>query len=175
MKTRFLTILVSFGLLVSFPNSFAICMEDEDWPEKPCYGYPGADPRAIDERQDWEPYYEYKGAELMETKKIELLEAIRENRLGEWRSEGPTSQNNNIFLYYYFQGVIPHEDGKYYNEHKQEAIAEYYGESISERPPPNLETSVDYDYALINMIVMLTVIIGGVAGGIVFVMRRNKK
>lgn len=175
MNIRLLIILVSFGLLVSFPNSFAICLEDEDWPEKPCYAYPGADPLAIDEKQDWEPYYEFKGAELMETKKIELLEAIRENRLDEWRSEGPTSQNNNVFLYYYFQGVIPHDDGKYYNEHKQEAIAEYYGKSISELPAPNLEPSIDYDYELINMIILLTIIISSVSVGIAFVVWRKRK
>lgn len=156
MKTRLLTIFVLgiIGLLVATNPQYVdgLCMENQDWPDAPCYGF-RTQPGQIDEKKDWEPYYDYKGSEFMEAKKTELLEAINDNRLDEWRIEGPENQNNNVFLYYYFQGVIPHEDGKFYEEHMQEEMIEYYKEQLAEGNIPigNIFVSV-YLFVIIAII-----------------------
>ncbi|MGD8707516.1 MAG: hypothetical protein PVI88_02390 [Nitrosopumilaceae archaeon] len=51
-----------------------------------------------------------------------------------------------------------------------------WGDAYDELPSPDLEPIRDYDYGFIYVIILLTVvIIGGVVGGIVFVIRRKRK
>ncbi|AJW70310.1 hypothetical protein [Nitrosopumilus adriaticus] len=161
MKTRLLIIFACmFVLLFGYSQHVtAICMENPDWPDAPCYAIRANNPGEMYERNDWVPYYDYKGEEFMESKKTELLEAIKEKRLDEWRREGPDSQHNNVFMYYYTQGEIPHEDGKFYEQHKQEEVTAYYVASLSEGYVPVGSASVHFVLILIPVVALTAFVI----------------
>ena len=63
------------------------------------------------------------------------------------------------------------------SENDDTTTGDKWGGPLYEKlPPPNLEPIVDYDYGLIYVMVLLTVIIiGGIVGGIVFAVRRKRK
>lgn len=101
-------------------DSFAICMINEDWPKAPCFaGKRGEDPSLNQMKQGWAPYYEFKGAEWMESKKQELMQTIQNGNLIDWKKGELDSSHYNVYMYYFLKGDIPNEDGLF--------AEEYYG------------------------------------------------
>lgn len=103
-----LLVLIGFASLAQ--QSFAWCGEDEDWPDAPCYA-PYQDILEDKLRQDWAPYYEYKGEYWMEQKRYEMEQAIKNKSLEKWIDLLPAHQN--VHYYYYIQGKAPDLEGKY--------------------------------------------------------------
>ena len=163
MKTRLLIIFV-IGMMGTFGLPHlqyveGICFKNQDWPDAPCYAIRTNEPWQVDEKKNWGPYYDFKGSEFMEAKKAEMLQALEDDNLQEWRREGPEDQHNNVFLYYYFQGFIPHEDGKYYEQHKQEEITAYYVAVLSEGFIPIGSTNIHFVFILIPAVAITAFVI----------------
>ena len=126
MKTRLLIIFTTgiIGLLVVTNPQYVdgLCMENQDWLDAPCYGKRcgGSDAPACTDpnwwKEKWSPYYDYKGKEWMEIKKIELLDAIESNNFEEWRRLTSDSSNGNVFNYYFYMGEIPNTDGMFVDQ-----------------------------------------------------------
>lgn len=84
----------------------ALCVRNQDWPASPCYGCPGCSPTLEKQKEDWAPYYDYKGSEFMEQKKQEMINAIKNNQLDEWLGSGLRDQNSNVYHYYELHGGL---------------------------------------------------------------------
>lgn len=118
MKFLFL-LLVLVGLFIVIPSKSAdgLCLENEDWPDAPCWSKRCADndaPACTDPswwQEKWSPYYDYKGKEWMEVKKKELFNAIETNSVEEWKRFTPNGSNSNVFDYYFYMGEIPNSEG----------------------------------------------------------------
>lgn len=96
--------------LIGFGNQsgYADCIQDEDWPDKPCLDTPPYSKEYL--KQLYQQYYEYKGKEWMELKKSEMDQAIANGTLGEWvetRSSPNNFANNNVWYYYYLNNQAP--------------------------------------------------------------------
>jgi len=122
MTTKLLIILFVFSILLpsmQFYPVFGPCIENSDWPDAPCY--PPGDPPPLEKlREELKGYYDYKGKEWMEMKKLEILEAIQNGTLEDWKKEGPPQAHSNVHFYYYVNGEVPEIDGKYVYEHFSE-------------------------------------------------------
>lgn len=79
------------------------CGDDKDWPDKtkPCPLY-GAESEA-ELRQRWDRYYELKGQDWMEAKKIEMDQAIKNGTFTEWIRYAPDNNNANRNVYFYYR------------------------------------------------------------------------
>ncbi len=97
-----ITMMIIFPLI---PQSFAMCIVNEDWSAAPCLDSIANGWYNQDEVDQWAEYHSFKGAEFMEEKKIEMDNAIKEERLDEWIIE--SIENENICSYYYFSGRAP--------------------------------------------------------------------
>ncbi len=100
-------------------SAFGLCMIDEDWPDKPCCGRRHCDPEIEQQKKDWEGYYSYKGDKWMQEQKKIMMEFIEHGTLSSWlyhKSEFYTDSNHNVWNYYYLQGEVPRENGKYLGE-----------------------------------------------------------
>lgn len=60
-------------------------------------------------REAWDGYYQYKGKEWMEAKKIEMDGAVRNNSLQQWIDTNIT--NHNVWYYYWIYGQVPNPQG----------------------------------------------------------------
>ena len=87
------------------PQGFASCIVNEDWSAAPCLDTIANGWYNQDEVDQWAEYYSFKGVEFMEEKKVEMDNAIKEERLDEWITE--SVQNENVWSYYYFSGRAP--------------------------------------------------------------------
>lgn len=120
---HFVILLVLIGVAFTpnlFPDVFSMCVLNEDWPNAPCFsGRRGMDPSMNQMKQSWAPYYEFKGAEWMESKKQELIQTIQNGTLIDWKKGDPNRTHNNVYMYYFLKGDIPNEDGLF--------AKEYYG------------------------------------------------
>lgn len=86
----------------------ASCVEDADWPAKPCLDTPPYDREYL--KKTWDEYYERKGSNWMEMKKAEMDQAIRDGTLKEWveYQSGPNNfANFNVYFYYYLNDQAP--------------------------------------------------------------------
>ena len=111
MKIRLLLIICTTVVITLFgytQHADAICMENEDWPDAPCYGCPDCYSGLEEEKLDWAPYYEFKGSELMNKKRVELQIAVENNSLREWFK---VEENRNVHRYYFLQGEVPNTYG----------------------------------------------------------------
>ncbi|MCA9827852.1 MAG: hypothetical protein KC444_05605 [Nitrosopumilus sp.] len=114
-----LLVVIFTGMIVApmtIPQSFALCMVNEDWSDAPCWGRrcAGNEPACIDPnwwKERWAPYYEYKGKDWMEAKKQELLSAIESKTLADWLSLTVNSTNKNVHDYYHYMGEVPNRYG----------------------------------------------------------------
>lgn len=98
----------------------ALCMINEDWSDAPCFsGIRGEDPSLNQMKQNWAPYYEFKGAEWMEVKKQELMQTIQNGNLIDWKKGDLDGSHHNVYMYYFLKGDVPNEDGLF--------AEEYYG------------------------------------------------
>ncbi len=93
-------------------QSFAQCLVNEDWPQAPCLDNLINGCYDSDEVKIWMKYYDYKRESFMESKKSEMIDAFMVNRLSEWKSQ--SSENFNVWQYYYLKGEIPDFGGGYY-------------------------------------------------------------
>lgn len=98
-----LGIFMLFGVFSIFFNpSFASCAVNEDWHDAPCFDVLPVNREEY--RAAWAPYYDYKGSEWMELKKIEMFDAKDNERLAEWMDRNIA--NHNVFSYYLSRGEI---------------------------------------------------------------------
>lgn len=96
--------------LAGFGNqpAHAGCIQDQDWPDKPCLDTPPYSEEYL--KQVYPQYYEYKGSEWMEMKKAEMDQAIANGTLRQWveTSSAPDNfANNNVWRYYYLNDQAP--------------------------------------------------------------------
>lgn len=84
-----------------FPQGFSQCLYNDDWPDAPCFDMGPASHQKFHDA--WAPYYEYKGTEWMESKKIELNQALDNGIIEEWVEE---IENYNVYRYYLSQNEI---------------------------------------------------------------------
>ncbi len=91
------------GLIL--PHAFGICIVNTDWPDAPCIDLVIDHKYPQDLVDGWAKYYDYKGAEFMESKKIEMNNAIENGQLFKWVEK--SIQNHNVWQYYYFSGQAP--------------------------------------------------------------------
>jgi hypothetical protein len=111
----FLIILIIAGFLASpslMPESFAQCVVNEDWSQAPCLDVIMNGCYDSEDAKIWMDYYDYKGESLMESKRMEMKNAIDEKRLQEWKSQ--SHENSNVWQYYHLKGEVPGLSGAYY-------------------------------------------------------------
>jgi len=101
MKGRLLIIIGMIIFPVVLSQGFADCDINTDWPDAPCMdeGYQQHQVRK------WAEYFDYKGEQFMDSKRIEMNDAIKDNRLLDWEEQ--SIQNQNVWQYYYFTGMAP--------------------------------------------------------------------
>ncbi len=151
----FVILLVLIFTIAIIPNPVsASCSGNIDWIEVPCEDsqpYPGADQMML----DWHPYYDYKGREFMENKKLELVQTLDSGTISDWL--GPTSsrydvndnenidfsEKHNVFFYYYFMRAVPDSAG-FIHETQNSPIEQFeYYKSMK-------EISCNYDYVVMK-------------------------
>lgn len=121
-----LLVLVGF---VGLQNADASCAQNQDWSLAPCFDNGSPSKSKYVER--WSPYYDYKGSELMERKKIEMIQSLENKTFDKWMtfSENP-HENSNVYRYYLSMGVIanqfPHpefvDEQEYVSPKKQQSL-----------------------------------------------------
>src|SRR5574337_979374 len=86
------TVLLLIPLMMNNPVK-AGCLENAnaDWPSAPCYGCPGCIPSKEKQREEWNPYYQYKGANWMQMIKTQMIGAMKNGTLEDW----VTNNNSN--------------------------------------------------------------------------------
>ena len=109
MKTRILLIIGMFVFALGFSslvhsNAFGACIENIDWPQKPCLDTP---PYSLEEqKQAMAPYYDYKGSEWMKGKKSELIQSLENGTFREWTEAVDDFSHWNVYEYYnVFEGI----------------------------------------------------------------------
>ncbi|WKT57353.1 hypothetical protein QVH35_08075 [Candidatus Nitrosotenuis chungbukensis] len=104
-----LLLILPIGLIFLFGTTekdvSASCTVNTDWPDAPCMDVIEGDHYPQDQVDRWAAYYDYKGAQFMKSKKIQMDNAIKEDRLIGWVNE--SIQNSNVWQYYYFSGQAP--------------------------------------------------------------------
>lgn len=108
MKTLHLFVIFTTVLLVPIlMNNHALggCLVGNDWPNAPCYGCPGCIPSKEKQREEWNPYYQYKGASWMEMMKTQMIGAMKNGTLEDWVSGNQS--NYDAWRYYYLNDQAP--------------------------------------------------------------------
>ena len=95
MKSTLLTIIGLIILPVAFPQGFSQCIYNDDWPDAPCFDMGPVS--HLEFSKAWAPYYEHKGPEWMETKKVEMNQALENGMAEEWVED---LENYNAYRYY---------------------------------------------------------------------------
>jgi len=106
---------------LTISQGFALCMINEDWQDAPCWGLrcTGNEPACTDPnwwKERWVPYYDHKGKDWMESKKQELLSAIKSKSLASWLALTVNGTNTNVHDYYYYMGEVPNRYGVKVNQ-----------------------------------------------------------
>ena len=84
----------------------AVCvLGNSDWPSAPCYGCPGCIPSKEKQRDEWNPYYQYKGASWMKMMKVHMIGAMKNGTLEDWVTGNDS--NYNVWRYYYLNNQAP--------------------------------------------------------------------
>ena len=150
MKFFILSFLLIGTVSGLFSQSFASCAQNEDWPDAPCFD---TLPVNRDEyREQWAPYYDYKGSEFMESKKAELLQAIKDDTFMEWED---SAENSNVYQYYHSVGLVTNQYEYFFFE--DEALYRQY-------LAPQL-----------GLVFVIVGLIAGLAVVSVFMVRRRKR
>lgn len=134
MKTRYkilIFIIMIIGPAMSNQHVDARCPPNPDWPLAPCYDEQRSSIPTDQDRSVWGKYYDYKGSEFMESKKADMLEALRSGQLCEWESGGLPFQNHNVMTYYFVNKVVSSNDCNTAVEFH------YVGQNISENDGVN--------------------------------------
>lgn len=101
MKTRILIIIGMITLPLIFPQGFSQCIYNDDWPDAPCFDMGPVS--HLEFNKAWAPYYEHKGAEWMETKKVEMNQSLDNGIIIEWVKK---LENYNVYQYYLSRNEI---------------------------------------------------------------------
>jgi len=113
---HFVVIFIITGLLASpfvVSESFALCIVNEDWSQAPCLDMMINGCYNSEDVKNWiKNYPDYKGQSLLESKKIEMINAIDEKRLQQWASN--SNENSNVWKYHHLKGEVPSLTGAYY-------------------------------------------------------------
>jgi len=100
-----LVLIVSLIGIVGMQNADASCVRNQDWLKAPCFDTGPVPKSTFAER--WSPYYEHKGSELMESKKIEMFQSLENKTFDEWvYATENYNENFNIYSYYVSIGKI---------------------------------------------------------------------
>ena len=144
-----LLVLIGFtGLII--PQSFALCLENEDWSNAPCMdSFPI---NRTEFQMDWAPYYDYKGSELMESKYFEMQQAINNRTFNEWNDD---RENSNVYHYYLSVGEVTNQQDHFVFDDEIRKYTAF---------PPYFVITV----ASIFVIIIIVIVIA-------FVIRRNRK
>lgn len=98
--------MIVFSFNISY--SFASCIENEDWSDAPCMdSFPI---NRAEFQKDWAPYYDYKGSEFMESKYVEMKQAIDDGVFTEWKNN---RENSNVYYYYLSVGKVPNQQDRF--------------------------------------------------------------
>lgn len=81
------------------------CLVGNDWTNAACYGCPGCIPSKEKQREEWNPYYQYKGASWMEMMKTQMIGAMKNGTLEDWVSGNQS--NYDAWRYYYLNDQAP--------------------------------------------------------------------
>ena len=154
---------------ITIPDAFAMCIENEDWPEAPCLDSIGNGWYNQDQVDRWSDYYSYKGSIFMEKKYLELADAIREDRVEEWNEE--STENRNVYEYYFFSGRAPNT-GEYHGAFDVIAVNEEGTPEYSKPTFVNLTPILTYDYGLINLVLVIGGLSAGIVGAVVWRKRK---
>jgi hypothetical protein len=176
MKTRFsITLLViSFSLIAPliFSSVYATCMPNEDWPKAPCLDTIGNGRYDQEEVNQWTDYYSYKGSIFMEQKYLAMNDAIEKNLLKEWVGMSP--ENQNVYDYYFFSGRAPNI-GLHYGQFDIIEVNEEGTPELGKPTLPNLRPVRDYDYGLINLVLVFSGLAGGGIAIAVALIKKKRK
>ncbi len=96
MKTRLLIIIGMIVFPLVIPQGFSQCIYNEDWPDAPCFDMGPVS--HLEYYKGWAPYYDFKGAEWMEIKKIEMDQHLENKTIEKWVDE--KLENYNVYRYY---------------------------------------------------------------------------
>ncbi len=158
MKTKLLIVLfaviTSMGFTLLIPNTDALCMENKDWPEKPCFDEEPVDRSEF--KAKWAPYYDFKGADFMESKKIEMFAAIEDGTFYDWESN---QENSNAYAYYVSTGEVEKQ----------------FSFPIFQDEPIDIRHTIDYDSTSIVTQIAIITSIPAAATIIAFVITRKKR
>lgn len=110
-------ILTVFSISVLFTTeaAYAWCIPSSDWPDRPCYA-PYFGLHLEQEKLDFEPYYDHKGKQWMDTKLQQLQNSVQNNSLDLWLSQSEEETNYNVYTYYFLQGEVPNRYGYSFEE-----------------------------------------------------------
>lgn len=81
----------------------ALCMSNSDWSLPPCHS--GFVPSKEKQREEWAPYYQYKGASWMEMMKTQMIGAMKNGTIEDWVTGNQS--NYNVWRYYYVNDQAP--------------------------------------------------------------------
>jgi hypothetical protein len=111
MKTLLLsiiaaTILLLIPIVINNPvKAGCLINSNSDWPSAPCYGDPGYQPSKQKQREEWNPYYQYKGAAWMIMMKTQLISAMRNGTIEDWVTDNDSHYD--VWRYYYLNDQAP--------------------------------------------------------------------
>ena len=162
MRSKLLMILFAFFIIFPSYDVFAPPSPNE-WPGAP---YCPWDCPLDYLKQKWAEYYDYKGSEWMETKKQEMLVAMENGTLDEWRNKDPTMAHYNVYAYYFYKGEIPDADGKYVDQVYAERELQKLEQQIGSGNLPIGEYTLS-----LNAIIITALLIG--VGILIWISRRK--
>ena len=70
------TFLVLGTIALAAPDVSADCRKNPDWPDAPCMDQTANGRYVQDDVDRWADYYDWRGSETMEKKRLEMLDAI---------------------------------------------------------------------------------------------------
>ncbi|MCV0409642.1 hypothetical protein [Nitrosopumilus sp.] len=101
MKSRLLIIIGMITLPMILPQGFSQCIYNDDWPDAPCFDTGPVS--HLEFNKAWAPYYDHKGSEWMENKRIELNQVLEQGTIEEWVEK---LENHNVYQYYLSRNEI---------------------------------------------------------------------
>ncbi|MCV0391992.1 MAG: hypothetical protein K5790_01720 [Nitrosopumilus sp.] len=105
MKTKYVITIIGIIFAGVFtiitPIVYAQCIYNDDWPDAPCFDTGPVS--HLDFNKAWAPYYDHKGSEWMETKRIELHQVLEQGTIEEWVEK---LENHNVYQYYLSRNEI---------------------------------------------------------------------
>ncbi len=84
----------------------AACLVGDDWPNAPCFDRAGEHgPSKELLREQWAPYYQYKGDSWMQMMKTQMIDAIKNGTIKDWIVYSDAT--GNVWTYYSLNDQVP--------------------------------------------------------------------